>query len=165
VSATEHSTNKPVNQAITGIESGMPTMSEPELTAAIEEITARWSGLVTKLNERAGNSPYSQQSILLVKSETPLQRGDKFKLAPLGKSYNGSGNYKDRGRWRKVWAARRALPDDDDNDLLVRCHEDDPGAVRIGCLHLWVQDVESWRKSESVGRNAVSTAFEKLGWV
>jgi hypothetical protein len=147
------------------VEAGMTTMSEPELTVAIDTVKNNWSEQFSKLEERAGNSPYSQQSILLVKSETPLQRGDKFKLAPLGKSYNGSGNYKDRGRWRKVWVARRALPDDGDDSVLVRCHEDDPGAVRVGCLHLWVQDVESWRKSESVGRNAVSTAFEKLGWV
>jgi hypothetical protein len=140
-------------------------MSEPELTAAIEEITARWGGLVTKLNERAGNSPYSQQSILLLKSTLPLKRGHRFKVAPLGRSYDGSGHYKDRGRWRKVWVARRLDEGEAEDDrTLVCCHQDDPKSQRVGCLNLWVQDVESWTESESIGRNAVAAAFEKLGF-
>jgi hypothetical protein len=147
------------------VEAGMVTMSEPELTVAINSITASWGEkMVTRLDERAGNSPYSQQSILMLKSSLPLLRGHRFKVAPLGKSYDGSGHYKDRGRWRKVWVARRlAEGEAEDDRTLVCCHQDDPGSTRLGCLRFWFQDIESWRKSESVGRTAVLTAFEKLG--
>ena len=148
------------------VEAGMVTMSEPELTVAINSIMASWGGekVVSRLDERSGNSPYSQQSILLLRSTLPLLRGHQFRIAPLGKSYDGSGRYKDRGRWRKVWVARRlAEGEQEDTNTLVCCHEDDPGSNRLGCLHFWFQDIESWRKSESVGRTAVLTAFEKLG--
>jgi hypothetical protein len=165
----EHQNLLSPERVTASVEAGIVTMSEPELTAAIEEVTARWGEELVRLDERAGNSPYSPQSILLLNSISPLERGDRFRLAALGKSYDGSGKYNSKGRWRKVWLARRIWAgqsglDADNSNVLVRCHENDPNSQRVGCLNLWVQDVESWTKSESVGRTAVLSAFEKLGF-
>lgn len=157
------SAQKPVNQVTAIVGDGIPGMSEPELTEAMASVEKKWGPGVAIIRQRSGNSPYSSESVLIVKHGKHPARGERLLLAPLGSSYNGSGHYKGRGRWRTVWLAREAECKTPEEKVLVVCHEDDPNSVRLGCLNVWLQDVESWRASEAVGRNAVALAFEKLG--
>ena len=157
------SAQKPVCQVTAIVSDGILEISEPELSQSISSVESKWGPGVAVIRQRSGNSPYSAESVLIVKHGKQPTRGERLLLAPLGKSYNGSGHYKGRGRWRTVWLAVEPELKTPEEKLLVVCHEDDPNSSRLGCLNIWLQDLESWRASEAVGRNAVALAFEKLG--
>lgn len=114
---------------------------EEKLTAMIKK--AEEEGFLV-LDETDGNSPYSSLRVVIFPWAEVPARGTRIILSPVGQSYDGRGNYKNRGRTRYVYSC---LPDPD-GDLTI-AKPTDVESVNEGPI--WVRPYETHKSEEDFG--------------
>ena len=110
----------------------------------------------------SGNSPYSSKTVVFL-AVGASERGARVALAAVCQSHNGAGNYKGRGRWRRVCVVAPKV----DGDLAV-CEASDRDAEEVGYSGFYARpwathEAERANKGLGLAQDAMASAFAALG--
>jgi len=109
--------------------SEIKTVTEAEraaVEAALLERLGAEGPIATRQKSGRTVSPYAAETAIYG-PETALEHGCRVSVAPVCKSYNGAGCYKNRGRWRRVFVIN---PNADGNYAV--CKASDRDAEEVG---------------------------------
>ena len=137
-------------------------VSEFELAAVEAAIRAKIGDNCVTKSGAAGNSPYSEETIVFADAKA-ADRGARIKLVAVCRSHDGAGRYKGRGRWRSVYIAGIA-----DNGDLATCVAGDRESEEVGYSGFYVRpwavnECEEKTNGLGVAFDAVANAFADLG--
>jgi hypothetical protein len=109
-----------------------------------------------------GNSPLSGQTAVFLATGADV-RGARVALAAVCKSYNGAGNYKNRGRWRTVCVAAPKA-----DGKLAACAASDRDAEEVGSSGFFVRpwathEAEQTSRGLGLAKDAMESAFAVIG--
>ena len=141
-------------------EKEIKAVSEAERTAVEAALEERFGEKIA--DGRGGNSPYSPETVIYG-PPAAAERGARIQVAPICRSHDGKGQYKNRGRWRTVYAVAPKA----DSEFAV-CTPTDRDARAIGDAPFCVRPWETHEAEEATGglggaAPLLAAAFEELG--